>query len=176
MQPSLAGFIDFIFNRMQVPTTALSNIDPLINEIYNYALQTANFKLLFIPQPPFPSPFPLPAAPSINPYPSLYAIAVYNLGGDALVNAALDASGAPTIAGTNPPVKFWAYTRSLYKIDNFLAGVVQSTSDNGSSTSLAIPEMMQQLNLMDLQTLKTPWGRRYMQIAQQMGPTDWGIS
>ncbi len=176
MQPSLAGFTDFIFNRMQVPTTALANTDPLINEIYNYSLQTVNVNLSGIPQPPFPSPYPLPAAPSLNPYPSLYAIAVYNLGGDALVNVALDQSNAPTIAGTNPAAKFWAYTRSLYKIDSFLAGVVQSTSDNGSSTSLQLPEMMAQLNLMDLQTLKTPWGRRYMQIAQQMGPTDWGIS
>jgi hypothetical protein len=95
---------------------------------------------------------------------------------DSLINVVTDDPSAPNVPGTNPPQKYWAYQRSIYKIDNFTPGVVSSTSDNGSSVGLDNPEMMVQLNMMDLQNMKTPWGRRYMTIAQQMGPTAWGIS
>jgi hypothetical protein len=174
--PSLGGFINFIYTNMNVPTAVLQSNDPIINEAYNYSLNIVNINMLGLPQPIFPSPYPVPAFPTANPYPSIYAIAVYNLAGDYLVNYKIDDIGTPDIAGTNPPLKFWAYTRTIYKIDSFIPGVVASTSDNGSSTSLHVLEMFDRMNLMDLQTLKTPWGRRYMQLASQMGPNDWGIS
>lgn len=95
----------------------------------------------------------------------MYAFAVYNLAADRLVNYAPDQESQT----------FFADMRKKYLINNPAVGVVSASSDQGSSTSLLNPEQMKNMTLMDLQTLKTPWGREYMGIAQSIG-TLWGLS
>ena len=107
--------------------------------------------------------------------PTMYALAVYNLAGDRLLNYAQDLPDAPDIQGSNPPAPFFAAARSSYKINSFVAGVVKSAEDESTGESLQINEI-QQLSLMDLQNLKTPFGRTYLQIAQTTGPTAYGLS
>lgn len=82
-------------------------------------------------------------------------LAVNNLGFDILINY-------------STAVCFEPY-RKKYKIDDFVAGVVNSTSDEGTSVSVTNPNWAQSLSLAHLQNLKTPYGRRYLGIVQQFG-------
>jgi hypothetical protein len=107
----------------------------------------------------------LETVPSQPTSPSVYAVAVYNLGGDILCENAQDTS----------PSTFWTDLRKQLDVNAFRYGLVQSGGDQGSSGSLMIPESLQGLTLGDLQLTKTPWGQRYLQIAQYWG-TIWGIT
>ena len=50
-----------------------------------------------------------------------------------------------------------------------------SASDEGTSTALLNPEFMKTLTLQNLQALKDPYGRTYLQFAQSFGPV-WGLT
>jgi hypothetical protein len=104
---------------------------------------------------------PSGAATSTN----LYVEAVYNLAADNLVNYAQDQPGRT----------YFADLRASLKINNFAAGVVQAASDQGTSDSLAVPDALKNLTLANLQSLKTPWGRAYLAMAQTYG-TMWGVA
>jgi len=95
---------------------------------------------------------------------------VYNLGGDNLVNFAQDNSAlAP------PNNTYFTDLRAKLKINNFVAGVVENASDQGTAMSALVPDFFKQLSLSNLQNLKTPWGLTYLSFAQRQG-TLWGIS
>lgn len=152
MNPTLAGFVAFIANVMQITSAQLSPTDPAIALSYNLALLTVNRQLA--------------AAPNCDPtQPTIYAWAVYNLAGDQLINYASDV----------PPSTFFASMRASLNINAFVSGVLTSQSDATTSSSVAVPQSLNQLTLSDLQNLKTPWGRTYLSIAQKVG-TLWGIS
>lgn len=93
----------------------------------------------------------------------LYDQAIYNLGVSNLIEFASDQPGST----------FFADARIKYKVAGFVGGVVSSTSDEGTSTTLATPDWLQRASIAELQYLKNPWGRQYVQIAQRMG-TNWG--
>lgn len=152
MDPTLAGFKNFVANVMKVPSSALDLTDPTVGFSYSSAVDVVNPQLQCVPA----------SDPS---GPSLYAKAVYNLAGDILVNVAQDARGS----------QFFAQLRKDLNIVSFVGGIVTSTADQGSSTSIAVPESLQNLTIGQLQNLKTPWGRMYLQIAQSVG-TNWGLS
>lgn len=107
--------------------------------------------------------------------PLMYLIAVNNLGGDILVNIAQDVPDAPPVAGSKPPAPFFAYTRRQLNLNSFVTGVITSTSDQGTSESMEVPDFVKNLTIADLQNLKTIWGRNYIGIAQSVG-SDWGLS
>ena len=96
---------------------------------------------------------------------TLYVEAVYNLGGDNLINYAPDQPGRT----------YFADLRRSMNITSFAAGLVQSASDSGTSDSLAVPDALKNLTISQLQNMKTPWGRRYLAIAQTYG-TMWGVA
>jgi len=107
--------------------------------------------------------------------PSYHAWAVYNLGGDILVNYAPDNDDA------TPPVEppndhYFTILRTKLGLNSFVPGIIQSSSDNGTSVSYMTPGWMEQMTLANLQQLKTPWGRQYLMLAQAYGPTIWGLS
>jgi hypothetical protein len=154
LAPSLAGYLYFIRNNsLPIPTAALPDDSPWIRWTYEFAIQWVNEGLKGW------TGAPIGATP-------MYALAVYNLGVDRLANWAPDV----------PPNTLFSDARNKYKLDSFVAGVVQSASDNGTGDSLLVPKFFEDITLFDLQTLKTPWGRLYMSIAQQYGPTIWGLS
>lgn len=102
--------------------------------------------------------------------PLIYMLMVYNLGGDNLVNFAQDNSAlAP------PNNTYFTDLRAKLKINNFVAGVVENASDQGTAMSALVPDFFKQLSLSNLQNLKTPWGLTYLSFAQRQG-TLWGIS
>lgn len=97
---------------------------------------------------------------------SLYVLAVYNLAADRLINYADDVPGQT----------YFEDTRKKFRIYEPAVGVTTSASDGGTAGSLKNPEYLSMLTLDDLQTLKTPWGRRYMGMAQAYGPVVWGLT
>ena len=69
----------------------------------------------------------------------------------------------------NSQYNYFSNLRELCKINNFVSGVVQSTSDESTSTTLAVTEVMQRLNFSDLQYIKTPYGCAYLGYAARVG-------
>lgn len=98
--------------------------------------------------------------------PQHYRLAVYNLAADRLLNYASDLPGQT----------FFKDTRRDYKLLNSTVGVVQAAADQGTSGAYLNLEAMKNFTLGDLQTLRTPFGRRYMDIAMSFGPNLYGVS
>lgn len=97
--------------------------------------------------------------------PMIYTLAIYNIGADMLVNWSPD----------QPGQTYFADLRKAYGVFDFAPGVVTSSSDGGTSTSIMNPEFMKDFTLANLQNLKTPYGRQYLAWAQAYGPL-WGLS
>lgn len=162
--PGAWSFVSFIRDSMGIPVEALPVDSDWIPAVYNMSLDIVNINLAFAPQIGNPI------------YSSQYALAVYNLGGDRLIALTPDVVPPYNYPGVIPPVPYFQYLRDQFKIDTFVTGVVTYTSDVSTATSLQVSDWMKNLTLADLENLKTPWGRRYMAIAQQYGPTIVGIT
>lgn len=142
--PSHAGFTEWVRTFMGVSTGDLHDDSPFLTMAYDIALATVSLDLAALP---------------------IYALAVYNLGGDFLVNWTPDQVGST----------YWADLRTAFGTFAFAPGVVTSTGDNGTNTSLLNPEFMKELTLGNLQNMKTPYGRQYLAWAQSIGPL-WGLT
>jgi uncharacterized protein YciU (UPF0263 family) len=149
--PTLVGYLRWIRNIMDVPIEVLPNNSPYIEMSYDISLEIVNMYLDIAS-------------------PILYTQAVYNLGGDYLVNMAQDNPDLPP-----PDNTYWADLRKAFGSNSFVPGLINATNDEDTSAALLTPLGLQNLTIMDLQTLKTPWGRVYMGIAQSVGSM-WGIS
>lgn len=145
--PTLAGFQYFLVNFAGFNIQVLPPASPVIGFAFGTALLVVNTDISAAGQ-------------------LLYNNAVYNLATDYVVNYAQDQQGQD----------FFACQRTQYKVNAFAPGVVQSASDVSTATSLQVIEAAKNFTLADLQNLKTPWGRRYLAIAQQFGPTPYGIT
>lgn len=169
MSVTLAGFLAFVRDQVAITEADLPSASPSIQFALDLAVATVNEALACVP---------IGTQPGLT----VYDVAVYNLAADNLINyardtsAALAAAEAKTAAAGKPVLPFFAALRSKWGIDAFRAGVVNSTSDNSTSTSLTVPEALARLTLADLQNLKTPYGRTYLQLAQAYGPSIWGLS
>jgi hypothetical protein len=145
-RPTFAGFVNFVRMGMGIGTDVLPDDSIWLTYAYNVALAIVNHGLAVVGGP-------------------IYMLAVYNLAADNLINYAQDI----------PPSTYFADLRKFYKIGNLPLGLIQSTSDQGTSESLMIPDAFKELTLANLQNLKTPWGRQYLAWAQSWG-TNWGLS
>lgn len=161
-QPTLAGFQAFIQNVMQVPTTALPLTSPVIAMAFAVALALVNPALRKVGIPATDA-----AGVTLNSGGiSIYALAVYNLAGDNLINYATDQEG----------VTFFKDLRKSFNTEGFVSGIVQSTNDEGTGASFVVQEAAKAFTLANLQALKTPYGRTYLALSQSYGPSTWGIS
>jgi hypothetical protein len=97
---------------------------------------------------------------------TLYVLAVYNLAADRLINYAPD----------QPNQTYFSDQRKNMHIFIPRVGVPSAANDNGTSVGILNPEFMKTLTMRDLQTLKTPFGRQYMEIALDYGPNLWGVT
>jgi hypothetical protein len=154
MQPTIAGFTDFIYGVMGIDPLVLPSNSPVIAMAFSVATAIVNPALAVVAST-------VNVAPQID----LYSLAVYNLAADNLINYAQDQPGRT----------YFSDLRASLKINNFAAGVVASASDSGTSDSLATPDSLKNLTLSNLQNLKTPWGRQYLAFAQSFGSL-WGVS
>ena len=142
--PTLSGYVSFIRNIMGINTTILPDNIPTIEFSYNFAINICTDLLSIIPQ--IPGQF-------------LYITAVYNLAGDTLLTYGIDQTGQT----------FFKQAQQKYQLNTFVSGVVTFAGDEGTQTSLTVPEAMKNLTIGNLQNLKTPYGRTYLQIAQDFG-------
>lgn len=88
-----------------------------------------------------------------------YTLAVYNCAGHILLKIAPDQPGRP----------FFTDARAGYGLLKPSVGVVASSSNNGTSTALAVPDALRQLTLGDLDFMKTPFGREFVAFNQDFG-------
>lgn len=154
--PTQAGFNNFVRTSMGINNTVLPDNSPFLVWAFEVAIELVNRRIA--------------QASTI-----MYIRAVYNLAADNLINYAQDTADAPPVVGSKPPLPFFANTRARLNINSFVTGVISSTSDEGTSESMVVPEAVRSFTIADLQNLKTPWGRAYIGIAQSVG-SDWGLS
>ena len=142
---------------MQINSTVLPNNSDAISTAMQVALEIVNVQMNLVS-------------------PVIYTLAVYNLGGSNIINFAQDVS-PPVIYKTvnDQQFTYFEYWRYFFKITSFIGGTIASTSDEGTSESMNVPEGLNRLTLADLQYLKDPWGRQYLAFAMKYG-TGWGIS
>ena len=150
--PNIADYTAFIYAQPDITTNVLPTDSPWIQITYDVSLSIVALHLA--------------RAPVVMPGPSLYVLAVYNLGMDRLVNFCPDQLGQST----------FEKLRQKFELYSFKPGVIASTGDVSTSASYLNPEVMKNLSLLDLQTLKTPWGRTYMSLAQQYGGVIWALT
>lgn len=139
--PNLADFTTFVLNQ-GVPSGDLPTGSPYLEWAFTYADDVA-----LVPPASMPS--------------ILYVIAVYNLGMHHLLMIGQDQTG----------YTFFSDSRTSFGLMSFSAGVVSSSADQGTSTTLTVGKWMDDLPLQALGLLKTPWGRAYLEYAQMYGPT-----
>ena len=149
--PTFDGYTTWVRTIMGVPDTILPDDSPYLIISFDMALETVNLYL--------------DIASAI-----LYTQAVYNLAGDFLVNIAQDDPTLPP-----PDNTYWSNLRTTLGLNNFIPGLINATNDEDTSAAILTPLGLQNLTLGDLQNLKTPWGRMYLQIAQSVGSM-WGLT
>ena len=146
LPPTFPGFLVFVRTTMGISPAVLPDADPSLSDAYDLAIETVNRAIQV-------------AAPNS------YRSAVYNLGGDVLINAAPDVDGST----------FFADLRAKWNVLDPTSGVVQSSNDVSTGQAFVVPEQASTFTLGDLQNLKTPYGRAYVAIAQKYGSL-WGLS
>lgn len=145
MGPDLAGFLDYVRNAMDVPASALPDDSPYLQPAFDFALAVVNPLLAAVPSPATSA--------------SIYARAVYGLAADALANGARDVTGKT----------YFKDLRTQLNLAGFKGGVITASGDEGTNESMVVPDFVKGLTFMNLQQLKTPWGRDYLSIAQSYG-------
>jgi hypothetical protein len=159
--PTLGGFITFVTDVMKPPAPFDPATDPSVVNAFNFAVQWTYIGLVTVPG--FMGAL------------TMYQIAVYNLAADTLINIAQDPEGSNPVPGSDPPLPFWAEMRKKFNILSFIPGIVQSSSDVSTSVGYMVPKSFDNYSVMDLQNLKTPFGRTYLSIAGAWGPVN-GLS
>lgn len=144
--PTLAGFVAWSQAVMGLNSVVISPTD----QGYAYAFQIA---LDIVPKD------------FANTVPDIYTLTVYNWGGSQLIQWQQDYVGQT----------FFADARQAYGMNNFVAGVISSASDVSTSETLTIGKGLQNLQLLDLQAIKDPYGRQALAFMQTIG-TLWGLT
>lgn len=157
LQPNLPDFLTFLRGVVGIEAAYLPDAALSIVYAFQTAMATVSPDLASIPS--------FPVTPQ-NPIPwTTYALAVYNLGADRVINFAQD----------QPDRTYFFDMRKDLGVNPFRPGVVASSGGTGNSQSTLNPEFMKNLTMGDLQSMKTPYGREYLNIAQQIGPL-WGVT
>lgn len=97
---------------------------------------------------------------------AIYVIAVYNCGVHFLMRNCPDQVGQ-TFFGTQ---------RKAFNLNGFVAGPVMSSSDEGTSQTLAGSTQTRDLPLPAMSFVKTPWGQQFLEYQQAYGPNVVGVS
>ena len=146
--PTLAGYLEFLRNIVGINTTVLPDGSPIIEWSYNYAVNLVWEVLRYLPSPP--DQF-------------LYTTAVYNLTTSFLLANGQDPTGLPVSQ------QFFGPYQQKYNLRAFVGGVIQSASDESTSSSMVVPKAFDGLTIQNLQNLKDPYGRQYLAIVQSLG-------
>ena len=170
MEPNLAAYTAFLLSVCGFPQAVLNNNSALIQSTYNVAQATVLADLGTIG---FTDPF-------TGQQSSMGALALYNYGAALFIVYAADPSDAQPVKGSesteNPDgLPFCAYVRSRYNIKGYVSGTISSASDETTSQTMVVPDAAAGFTFDDLQVAKSPYGRRYLAIAQMAGPSLYGL-
>lgn len=154
--PTQAGYLTWLREVVGISVDALPDDSIYIQLSYDRSVATV-----------------LPMINCVDPF--LYMECVYNLATSFLINSARDQSGGPKWPGSDPVVGYWTGLRQSLGCNSFTGGVIDATSDETTSQHMLLPDFMSALTLSDLQRLKDPYGRAYLEIAQSSGSL-WGVS
>jgi hypothetical protein len=138
--PTLAGYVDFIRDVMGINSTILPANSPWIEFSFKLSNATCSNTIGLLDE-------------------FLYETAVYNLAGDTLLTYTVD----------QPGQTFFKDVQKKYQLQTFVPGIIKSAADESTSSSMVVPEAFNKLTIGQLQNLKTPYGRLYLQIAQDLG-------
>lgn len=83
--------------------------------------------------------------------------------------------GTETAPGTYV-LPFFQWLRASWNINATVTGVVSSSSDQATSAGFEVPAQLKTLTLGDIQKLKTPFGRAYLEITQAYGQELFGLT
>ena len=140
------GYLAFIRGNMGIPILNLPDASTDIDTSLALAFETVNLQIQQASQ-------------------LYYDNAVYNVAAHFLIENASDQTG----------LSYFKDLRKAWNVNQFVGGVIASTSDESTSESMTLPDFVQKMNLSELDYLKTPYGRAYMGIAQRLG-FSWGMS
>lgn len=145
-QPNVTDLTEFLRTIAGIPSSALPDGSPYIGWALSYAKELT-----------------LKALQKVGS--DYYVFAVYLLATSFLVNWCPDQDGQT----------FFADLQKKYSLNSMVGGIVQSSSDEGTSQSLLTPEFLSGLTLQQLQALRDPYGRQWLAMQQSMANT-WGLS
>lgn len=156
--PNIADFLTFLSANVGIPASALPPASPFPQYALTNAIALVNLAIQTASSP-------------------IYVDAVYSLATSNLLNFCPDVVPAVVYPpGDAGGLGFFAYTRNKWDMTSFIGGVINSTSDEGTSESMTVPDYFQLFTVADLQYLKDPYGRRYIGYAQRYGSNLWGLS
>jgi len=160
--PTLAGFQQWAQQVMGVTSTGSSAILPSADPSWTWAFASA----VNLVDPTWCQVSPLS-----------YTQMVYNVAANNLLYWARDPASAPYYKNSpdQGELKFFAYWRDKWNLLGPISGVVSGANDQGSGSTLEVPDALKNLTLEDLLLYKTPYGRAYLAYAQQQGSL-WGVS
>ena len=157
--PTIGGFIEFVTSVMAPPAPFNPETSVYVIYAYDFAYQWVNTDLAL-------------TCPQVIGSWNLYSIAVYNLAADTLIAIAQDQPSDPIY---KDGLKYWAWLRQEYNTLAFVPGIVQSSSDEGTSVGYELPDSYKGFTIANIQNTKSPYGRAYLGIAQSYG-TLWGLN
>ena len=144
--PNVTDLYTFLTTVAGIPTSALPSNSPYVPWALSYAEEMTLLVLNVVGQ-------------------DYYCFAVYCLATSFLINWCPDQMG-----GT-----YFQALRQKWNLTGFVGGTIQSSADQATSESLLAPDFLQGMTLQNLQALKDPFGRQWLQMSQELGPI-WGIS
>ena len=97
--------------------------------------------------------------------PTIYTLTVYNWAGSLLLQFQPDIQGQT----------FFQDARAGFGINSFVAGVIDSAGDVSTNEHLIVGTGLSNLQIVDLQRIKDPYGRQALAYMQSIG-TLWGLT
>jgi hypothetical protein len=151
-KPTLEGYIQFCQTVVGIPLEVLPSDSIQYQISYEVALQLVPYEYM------------------AQMSPQIATLCVYYWGASVLINYGQDNPNAEP-----PNNTYFQSARTSFGVGNFVAGVITSASDQGTSESMAVGQGLQNLTLTDLERLKDPYGRQALAWMQSIG-TLWGLS
>ncbi|MHB8406235.1 MAG: hypothetical protein ACYDCJ_12510 [Gammaproteobacteria bacterium] len=152
--PNLTDFTDFLTTSVQIPTAALPVDSVWIGYAFNQAMDYC---------------------PALGGG-VLYTLAVYHCGAHLLFAITPDQAGQTYFADARSAAPSTNFPSGGFGLNVPRTGLVDASSDESTSTHLAVSKWASELTVGQLGFFSTPYGRSYLSYIQSSGPSIVGLS
>ena len=152
--PNLTDYTTFLTTSVQIPTAALPTNSPWIGYSFNQAMDLTTSLGGGV----------------------IYTLAVYNCATHLLFAITPDQSGQTYFADARSSKTSTNFPNGGFGLNVPTTGLVVSTSDEGSSTSLTAPKWASMLTVGQLGFFATVYGRYYLSYIQSAGSSIVGLT